>query len=561
MKHLLYFFHHYSHSVWDKGVFLVVQHAGSVVSVTLFGHLVVLLGSERVPALQLCSCVGFMCLLEVTSLLSQYGFQLSILKGTASATRRLKEEALGRLMQLDAELRESTQPGEWERRICGDTQMVASCAYPALWEIIGTLIAFVFVSGVLIYEHPVFLLLVLILGLAFYGVCLLNSGQLTLTARDARETNYNEGTILLDFLSLTPIMSLFRVTQCLIGRFSEIAQRVETTSVAVGKRTNAYTAHIRGVMLLGNMACLVMSVTMNRLGALSVGEMVANMMLVGQLSGQLAQLVFTVPSLNRGAESARSLNQAFGLLAKRSADTSEKAPADSLESTPTSGLLQLQDVSFAYSGGQPILRHLSWNVGSHEYHSILGRNGAGKSTLIKLILGSLREKGGSVTRGYKRAGYVPQTTVIFKGSLLDNITLCNGNVSRARVEEIIRTCHLDFLLQRLGSIEAEVTRGQLSGGETQRIGIARALVIQPDLLVVDEITNNLDIASKAIIFETLRALRRQCTIISISHDMEGLADSDDSWMLNHGCLRKLEGSTPEEKRRYAFALIKNCYHE
>ncbi len=561
MSHLLYFFRHYSHSVWDKLGFLIVQHLGAVLSVIFFGSLVTLLGAPHATLPIVCGYVGIIAVAEAAALLCQYGFNNSVLRETSHAARVLKVEALERLMQLDGQVRESTQMGEWERRICGDTQMVASSACPSLWDIIGTLIAFVFVSGVLIYEHPVFILLILALALAFYGVYMFNARALTHTARDAREMNYCEGSTLLDFLSLTPIMSLYRVTQRLIGRFAETARQVETSSVSVGRRSYAYTTHIRGVMQLGYVACLVISVIMNRQGMMGVGEMVANMMLIGQLSGQMGQLVFTVPSLNQGAESARALNQAFGLLEKPGQATTRRDSPPQPPVIPAIPLLSLQDVSFSYLEGMPILQHLNWEVKEHEYHSILGRNGAGKSTLIKLLLGSLREQGGNITRNYSRAGYVPQATSIFKGTLLDNITLCNEGIDKSLVEKAIRTCHLDSLLERLGGLDAEVTREQISGGEAQRVGIARALVIQPDLLVVDELTNNLDIVNKAIIFRTLRELRHQCTIISISHDMESLADSDFSWMLNHGTLCPLEGSSPEEKREYAFHLIESSYHE
>ncbi len=560
MSCLFYFFRHYTRGIGVKLAFLLVQHAGSIVSVMLFGHLVAQLGGGTITALQAGGCVALIAAVDAAALLSQYGYNISLLSATAQAGRRLKEEALERFMRLDTQVRESTHAGEWEQRICGDTQMVASCAYPALWDIIGTLIAFVMVSGVLMGEHPLFILLVLILAGAFYGVYRLNAPHLTATARNAREMNYSEGVTLLDFLALSPIMSHFRVTQRMLSRYSLAAEQVEKSAVAVEKSSQTYTVHIRAVMLLGYIVCLAVSVFLCRQGLSGVGELVANMMLVGQLAGQLGQLVFTIPSLNRGAESASALNTAFGLLGKRA---TEPSPVESLpngETPALAPLLSLQDVSFSYRDGNPILNHLSWEVRPHEYHSILGRNGAGKSTLIRLILGSLRETGGCVDRTYRCAGYVPQTTAIFRGSLSDNITLCHDSIEREVVDRVLRVCRLGDLVDRLGGPDAEISSEQLSGGETQRIGIARALAIQPDLLVVDEITNNLDIVNKAIIFETLRELRRTCTIISISHDMEALADSDSCRILHRGTLHPIPDGTAEEKRRYAFNIIQSYNH-
>ncbi len=427
-------------------------------------------------------------------------------------------------------------------------------------QVASTVVSFCLVSAVMVWQQPVFLILVAMLALSCLGIYRLNNRRLHNSAKNARTTNYEEGTVLMDFLALTPIMALFRVTQKLLTRFSRVTQQMEKHGAEAELSSFAYTAQIRGVMVLGISACLVLSVTMYLCEMLKVGDVVAYMMLVGQISGQMGQLVFVVPTLARGAESAQALEKSLGVVNGREPDEHREVSLSSIPTTPDAPLIHLQDVSFSYDKDRCILDGLCWTVQRGEYHSILGCNGEGKSTLIRVILGTLKVCSGTRACGFICPGYVPQNTVIFHGNLRENLTLCNDKIGDARLQEVIRLCRLERLVTNLGGLDAAVSQEQLSGGEVQRIGIARALAIEPDLLVVDEITNNLDIVNKAIIFSILRKLKERCAVISVSHDMEALADSDSCWMLHGGRLQCILGESAEQKRTFAFHMIESQNH-
>ncbi len=562
MNPLLAIYRHYARLPWLGLCLLLVAQLASTGSPLVFGRLVTMLSDGTTPSSWLWGAVAAVCALDVLHIACQYGFQCAIIRETAVTARRLKNEAVRRFLRLGAERREGTSIGEWERRICTDTQMVAQSVCPAMGEVASTLVSFCLVSAVMVWQQPLFLILVGTLALSFWGIYRLNNRRLRCSAMNARTTNYEESTVLLDFLALTPIMALFRVTQRLLGRFSRVTQQMERHGAEAERSSFAYTTQIRGMMVLGIAASLILSVSLCLMGQLEVGAVVSTMMLVGQISGQMGQLVFVVPTLARGAESAQALEAAFGLVSGREAGES---PAMDVPSAPTPAeasapLLCLRGVSFAYTTGRRILHGLDWVVQPGEYHSVLGSNGEGKSTLIRVILGSLPGCGGQLTRRFTRPGYVPQATAIFHGSFRENLTLCNESISDETLAEVIRMCRLDRLLKQLGGLDAPLAQEALSGGEVQRIGIARALAIGPDLLVVDEITNNLDIVNKAIIFRTLRELKGRCTVVSVSHDMEALADSDCCWLLHGGRLHRIPDGSAEQKRVFAFTMIESQSH-
>lgn len=560
MRELFSIYRYYAQSKFWGICLLIVQELAAIGSTLLFGYLITLLSCKNISSYYLWGGISVIALLDIISLFSQYRFNYCIIKETASMARKMKEDVINRFMQLDTEQREREAVGTWERRICMDTQLVAESICPTLGEIAGAVITFALVCFVMVKKHPIFLILIVAIAICFLFIFHLNKKQLILSSQNVRTTNYEEGSTFIDFLALTPIMRLFRVTKNLIFRFSVVTRHLEQCSIEAGKRSSIYTTQIRLIMVLGQIGCLALTVIMFQRGILEVGTIVAYTMLVGQISGQMGQMVFSVPTLTRGAESARALEKTFGILSNH--DILKTSDSEYLFSEKQRGtmLLSLQNVSFTYRNGPRILKKLNWKIHTGEYHSILGNNGEGKSTLIRIILGTLREGEGRICRYFSRPGYVPQTTAIFQSSFLDNITLFNHQIKREQIEEIIRLCRLEHLLNRLGGLDATISQRNLSGGEIQRIGIARALAINPDLLIVDEITNNLDIFNKSIIFQMLRELKRNCTIISISHDMEIFTDSDYCWILHKGELKYIPGDTPEQKQHYAFNIMESNYH-
>lgn len=561
MRLLLLLYQRYACHSWPLLGLLLLAQLAATISPLVFGKLITMLGDREAPEAWVWGAIGLVCALDALHIGCQYGFNRVMIRQTASMARCMKNEAVRRFFLLPTEKQENNPAGEWERRISVDTQVVAQSVCSALGEIASTLIAFCLVSLVLIYQQPIFLLLMTVLALSFLSVYQSNRLRLISSARKARTTNYEEGTTLLDLIELTPLIRLFRVGSNLQKRFSRVTQRMEEHSAEAEQSANTYTSQIRAIMVLGSSACLILSVIMYLLGTLEAGAIVAYTMLVGQIAGQMGQLVFVVPTLARGGESAQALEQAFTLSTSQDTNDAESEKTPQVQpSWPVSFLIRLQSISFSYHRGKRILDGLDWDIRRGEYHSVLGSNGEGKSTLIRLILGSLQSQEGTLLRHFTRPGYVPQHTAIFHGSLRDNITLCNDTISTDHLKATLHICRLEKLVTRLGGLDCSIAREQLSGGEIQRIGIARALAIDPDLLVVDEITNNLDIINKAVIFNALRELKGGRTIISISHDLDALADSDYCWLLQRGRLHSIPGDTTESKRANALHLLESQTH-
>ena len=204
------------------------------------------------------------------------------------------------------------------------------------------------------------------------------------------------------------------------------------------------------------------------------------------------------------------------------------------------GKITLEQVSFRYSDNHPWLyRNLSLTIKPNKCTVLMGPSGCGKSTLAKLLLGFVQPQEGNISLDGKDIRYlsanelrnsfgvVPQETMLFSGTIYDNLTIANPHAS---FEQIIQACQLAGIHETLEKLpEGYQTQiGEhgtgLSGGQKQRLAIARALLRQPNILIFDEAASNLDQHTAELFAQTINKLKGKVTILFITHQLpKGLA--------------------------------------
>ncbi|MEA2047008.1 MAG: ABC transporter ATP-binding protein [Campylobacterota bacterium] len=193
-------------------------------------------------------------------------------------------------------------------------------------------------------------------------------------------------------------------------------------------------------------------------------------------------------------------------------------------------VIEIKDLSFAYKR-QVILENVNLKVEEKDFLAIIGPNGGGKSTLLKLILGLITPKNGSITvlgkspsQSLTHIGYVPQNTNVntdFPIKVIEVVMM--GHVGSKRSlfgynkEEV--QCAMGALTQVGMEAYAQTKIGALSGGQRQRVMIARALCANPQILILDEPTSSIDIAGQKEIYELIKTLNEYITVVVVSHDI------------------------------------------
>lgn len=225
------------------------------------------------------------------------------------------------------------------------------------------------------------------------------------------------------------------------------------------------------------------------------------------------------------------------------------------------GDLRAESVSFSYTPGQEVLRDLTFTVGTKEIVGVIGPSGGGKSTLVQLLLGVRNPDTGRIlsngqdirelrrSEWARKVTFVPQDAHLIDGSIADNIRFLRDDVSDSEIERAARLAHVHDEIAAFPDGYDRIVGGsgaRLSGGQLQRLCIARALVERPDVLILDEPTSALDVRSEHLIRTTLLGLRARMAVIVIAHRLSTLDICDRLMVIQEGELRAF--ATPDELR-------------
>lgn len=274
------------------------------------------------------------------------------------------------------------------------------------------------------------------------------------------------------------------------------------------------------------MAASAQSGTVQVFFGMSVGTAAAVIAYVGSFFGPLESIGMEIQNVQSAIAGVQRINE-FLREAEQKINTEQSQPENTA--------VQLSDICFRYKDGDPeIFHHFNYTVKEGETVVLAGRTGAGKSTLVKLIAGLYQPQQGtvrvfgkapdSIPENEKRRwfGYVEQQFHLVPGSVAEQVSLSDPQVSETQIRQALDMVGLGETVDSLpGGIHTPCTETLFSQGQFQLLAIARAVVLNPRILLLDEITANLDSGTEAIILSALRAASLNRTVISVSHRLYG----------------------------------------
>ncbi len=276
-------------------------------------------------------------------------------------------------------------------------------------------------------------------------------------------------------------------------------------------------------------------------------------------------LLGVYPQFARGFESIYSISEV--LTSTQLEEYQGTAAVDTLR-----GGYEFCQVQFSYKDTDyHVLKDFNLTVRPGECIALVGESGAGKSTVLNMVVGFYRPTGGRILvdgrpleeldmRMYRqKLAVVPQSTVLFSGTIRSNITFGLTDVPDSKLEEVIRLANLqDVIAQMPQGIDTLIGEhgGKLSGGQRQRIAIARAMIRDPEIILLDEATSALDNISEFIVQKAMRELMRGRTTFIVAHRLSTIRDADRIVVMKDG--QVAEAGTFEElmSRKGAFYELK-----
>ena len=270
-------------------------------------------------------------------------------------------------------------------------------------------------------------------------------------------------------------------------------------------------------------------------GTVMPGDITLYQSYFATIVSQVSSLMSLIPTIAKGIESVNSIGEVL-----LEDDIEQNEGKEIIKDIY--GEFDFKDVTFRYNNiDRPVLHNLNLHVDKGETIALVGESGAGKSTILNLVIGFNQVNSGEVLidghnmkdidlRSYRKyLAVVPQTSILFSGTIKDNITYGVDNVDEATLDEIVKAANLTDLINSLpDGLDTMVGEhgGKLSGGQRQRISIARALIRNPKVIVLDEATSALDSISEKLIQEALNNLTKDRTTFIVAHRLSTIKDAD-----------------------------------
>lgn len=279
-------------------------------------------------------------------------------------------------------------------------------------------------------------------------------------------------------------------------------------------------------------------------GTMSFGTLITFNSLLGYFTGPLFRLVNIQNSVQESLVAAERVGEILEL------ETEKDESRRYLQPEKINGHIEFKDVTFAYGSRRPVYKNLNLDIPAGSWTAFVGPSGCGKSTFVKLILKFYEAQEGKIfldgndirdidsTYLRSKIGYVPQDIFLFSGTVAENISLHNPEAKLEEIMEVAKKSGADEFIQRLPKRYDTILGehgGGLSGGEKQRIALARALLGNPSFIILDEATSSLDTVSEMEIHKVIKNLRNEnIAVILIAHRLTTVMNCDKIFVMKDG---------------------------
>ncbi len=467
---------------------------------------------------------------------------------TQHAVRQIALEVFQHLHALSLRFHLSRQTGGVSRDIERGTRAIQSLVSYSLYSIVPTLIEFLLVLGYFAYQYNIWFAAItlgaLIIYIAFTIVVTEWRTHLRRTMNDM-DSRANQKAI--DSLLNFETVKYFGNESFEARRYDENLVRYQAAAIKSQKSLSLLNVGQQLIIGVGLVLILWRSTVGVANGSMTLGDLV----LVNTLMIQLyIPLNFLGVIYREIKQSLTDLDRMFTLLmADREIADDPGAPALVIADQTQGPEVRFERVRFHYESNRTILHDLSFTIPAGTITAVVGRSGAGKSTLARLLFrfydvqsGAILIDGQDIKRVQQASlrqsiGIVPQDTVLFNDTIAYNIAYGRPGASEADIQSAARAAQMDQFIGHLpeGYNTQVGERGlKLSGGEKQRVAIARTLLKKPAMLIFDEATSALDSKTERALQEELTGLARNHTTLIIAHRLSTIVHADQILVMDQG---------------------------
>ncbi len=469
---------------------------------------------------------------------------------TERAIRRIGLKVFRHLHSLDLDFHLNRQTGGLSRDIDRGTSGISFLMRFMVFNIVPTLLEIVMVVTILFVNYGLWFALITLASILTYVAYSVYATELrTRYVREANKADSSSNTRAIDSLLNYETVKYFTNEEYEAKAYDKQLSNWEQAKIKNRLSLFALNGGQALIIAMAMTAMLALAASEVAAGNMTLGDFVLINAFMMQLFMPLNFLGFVYREIKGSLANIENL---FGLLdripkVKDGKGAEELALSQQGETSQAS--IVFNNIAFAYHKKRPIIKGISFNVNAGEKVAVVGQSGSGKSTLVKLLFRFYDVDSGSISINKQNIskvsqqslrthiGIVPQDTVLFNDTLFNNVQYGCPTASETQVLKAIDLAHLSefvaSLPEGLQTIVGE--RGlKLSGGEKQRVAIARTILKNPQILVFDEATSSLDSQSEQAILTAINDVAKNRTSLVIAHRLSTIVDSDNIIVLSHG---------------------------
>lgn len=463
---------------------------------------------------------------------------------TERAMRHIGLQVFKHVHELDLDFHLNRRTGGLARDLERGTRGISFLMRFFVFNIVPTVVEIMLVTAILFYNYGITFAAITVISVILYvGFSIVTTNWRTEFVRQVATADSEASTISIDSLLNYETVKYFTNETYEADRYDVSLRTWETAKRK--NRLSLLSLNAGQATIITLSMTLMMGLAAQRvaLGTMTIGDFVLINAFMMQLFIPLNFLGFVYREIKGKMANIENM---FALLDLSSGvNDIDQAP----DLKVNAGAITFENVSFHYRPDRPIVKNLNLTISPGEKVAIVGASGAGKSTLVKLLFRFYDPSEGRIVidgqdirnicqHSLRRViGIVPQDTVLFNQSIFENIRYGNPQASDAEVEQAIELAHLKDFINELpeGAATTVGERGlKLSGGEKQRVAIARTILKRPPILVFDEATSSLDSTSERSILSALQEISQGHTSLVIAHRLSTIVDADTIVVFDHG---------------------------
>lgn len=458
-------------------------------------------------------------------------------------THALRSSLMDKFVSLTADSVNKQEPGTLVSRFVGDVDTVENLFTSGIISMFADVCKIISILVVIWFQNRgLTLVLLVLLPFLFWFTRHVQKNMLAAQIENRKAVGRASGHV-------PETLHNIRTIHCL-AKEAYMEERYDTyigESYAAMERTNFYDAVYSPVILILNAVVVAVVMLLSASGnhmvltffGMSAGTAVAVINYISQIFSPVESLGMEIQTIQSAIAGIHRINEFFALEEKQIVEKDSETVAEECVEQMAGGhsenktadvpFVEFRDVTFGYDE-HVVLDHLNLKVMDAEQVTLAGRTGAGKSTILKLLLGLYEPQGGEILihgrpaaavreeEKRKLFGYVEQTFHMVPGTVRDQITLYDETIPADRVKAVAELTGLDDVIESSeNGYDTKCTPELFSQGQWQLLSIARAAVAEPQMLLFDEITANLDAETEKAVLLALKRVAKDRTVISISH--------------------------------------------